>query len=778
MSIERITGSMLRDNLARQGANLAIDTDLTYFDVINRRVGINTLDPHCTLTVNGTACFDANVTLYQDLNVIGNIFVGNIDATPIGVNSPNVGYFTNLYTDEVITSNASITGGTISNVTIIDSVGIFDYFEANVFVSDNVAITGGNITGLDLISSIRGNIDHLYSDDFSANVITANVALIDWLEANVALLDISNSNIAYANLLYANAGVLSNMHRVSSEYGDFANLTANVFSADHAVIADLVVTDLHVTGNATGTVSAAYTTYQLNISQEIGSNVHYMTFADTMNGNANVYTNSALTYIPDIGKLKAFTFEGSGNISTLTINDTKTATTSAVIRGTIDNTLLTATTHSNTYDTIVLGGDTYANPSAIIPGSKLTVNSTDTIILPVGETGQRPSEVGYVDVAGMLRFNSDLLEIEWYDGFRWRSPGEGGTTIAQIYLDSFTADGVTTEYTLRYPATNDKALVFVNGILQESNEDYTITGNVVSFFTSVLSTSEIMVMAVPLIEFREKYISDGVQTFYDTPDQYDVENILVFINGVQQYENTTYTRTRDGILFNTPVSVDYEITFVGLSYIFDTVRFTGDDTTTVFDLGSATETVLVIASVNGLVQHNGKAFKVIDREIIFSEPIPAGLTVEVVIISQSFRTSSIQSTDGSNGILVDNDGISYVIDGRVTEYYTPDGSKVYDPVPTIVSDANVPSTIDVFSRGKYRSAKYTVQAEYNNEFQLLEVMVLHAQGVVTVTGYGVLQTHGNLGLVDAQVVGGNIVVQYIPTNADTSVKTVKTYIEL
>ena len=65
MAIGRISGPMLVPNLERQNINLSVDGDLIYFDVIQRRVGINTDAPNFDLDVVGTA------------NITGNVFVGN-----------------------------------------------------------------------------------------------------------------------------------------------------------------------------------------------------------------------------------------------------------------------------------------------------------------------------------------------------------------------------------------------------------------------------------------------------------------------------------------------------------------------------------------------------------------------------------------------------------------------------------------------------------------------------------------------------------------------------
>ena len=54
MAIGRITGSVLKSNLTRNGVDLAFETNLLYLDVTNSRIGIGTSEPSTALHVNGT----------------------------------------------------------------------------------------------------------------------------------------------------------------------------------------------------------------------------------------------------------------------------------------------------------------------------------------------------------------------------------------------------------------------------------------------------------------------------------------------------------------------------------------------------------------------------------------------------------------------------------------------------------------------------------------------------------------------------------------------------
>ncbi len=54
MAIGRISGSVLKSNMTRNGVDLAFETNLLYLDVTNSRVGIGTSEPATTFHVNGT----------------------------------------------------------------------------------------------------------------------------------------------------------------------------------------------------------------------------------------------------------------------------------------------------------------------------------------------------------------------------------------------------------------------------------------------------------------------------------------------------------------------------------------------------------------------------------------------------------------------------------------------------------------------------------------------------------------------------------------------------
>jgi hypothetical protein len=97
----------------------------------------------------------------------------------------------------------------------------------------------------------------------------------------------------------------------------------------------------------------------------------------------------------------------------------------------------------------------------------VTINTTTGLILPVGNTAQRPSPA----VAGTVRYNTSISLPEFYDGTNW---GAFNTGVTNQILNG---DGATTAFTLNTVTTTAAVLIILNGITQVPGQAYNMSPN-------------------------------------------------------------------------------------------------------------------------------------------------------------------------------------------------------------------------------------------------------------------------------------------------------------
>ena len=98
------------------------------------------------------------------------------------------------------------------------------------------------------------------------------------------------------------------------------------------------------------------------------------------------------------------------------------------------------------------------------------------VVLPVGNTAQRTSSV-----QGTLRFNSQTLQLEVYDGTNW-VPASGEQSV--ITNQTLEGDGVTTTFTLNQATTAVAIIVTINGVQQTPDTAYTVASDQITFATA------------------------------------------------------------------------------------------------------------------------------------------------------------------------------------------------------------------------------------------------------------------------------------------------------
>ena len=102
-------------------------------------------------------------------------------------------------------------------------------------------------------------------------------------------------------------------------------------------------------------------------------------------------------------------------------------------------------------------------------------NATNSILIPVGNTAQRPG----TGVAGMVRYNTTTTQVEAYNGTNWLALGSAFTVITS---ETFNGDGSTTSFTLGSANfSTDSVIVTLNGVVQQPLVAYAVSGTALVF---------------------------------------------------------------------------------------------------------------------------------------------------------------------------------------------------------------------------------------------------------------------------------------------------------
>jgi hypothetical protein len=334
------------------------------------------------------------------------------------------------------------------------------------------------------------NATTIHSSQATVSILNENVTTVNGFGAATALTlgaTTGTATIRNATVSFPNA---TNIH-VDQSNVTFANTnatTVNAFGAATELNLAAAGGNTFVRGNlvslSTLVSFASINTTQPTSDPRDGTTSLFVSGGSVLRGNvfiteeANIsYANIYDTRISTSSSTGALVVGGGVGLGAnlnvgggAVINIDQTAE-SFQVKGQFATTLIYA---DSITDTVTIGGSN----TTPISGATLRVNGTGAMILPVGTTGQRPGATGNVDVAGMLRVNSSLSILEYYDGDAWQS-SQGSFTI--INSESFSGNGVATVFTMSGSATTASAIVSINGIVQIPITSYSIAEDVLTF---------------------------------------------------------------------------------------------------------------------------------------------------------------------------------------------------------------------------------------------------------------------------------------------------------
>jgi len=260
-----------------------------------------------------------------------------------------------------------------------------------------------------------------------------------------------------ANLTTPNIGVANGTSFVASGSVQGATITDGTATITSGAIAS--VTTIVTSGNITtgaGNVIAG------NVTGAIGD------FSGAVSG-ATLTSDSGIT-------ISANDIDSSG--AAITVNQAS-ADLDFVVEGNGDANLFRTDAGS---DTVLIGTATATT------GATLKVDSTDSILIPVGTTAQRPSAA-----TGMIRFNTSIDAFEFYDSSAWTTAGSDFTVIA---TQNFSGDNSTVAFTLSNAQTTASCIVSINGVVQLPTTAYAVSGTTLTFTEAPLSGDVIEVRKI------------------------------------------------------------------------------------------------------------------------------------------------------------------------------------------------------------------------------------------------------------------------------------------
>jgi len=428
-----------------------------------------------------TADNGTDTTYYLDMGINSSNFNDQVNYPGFG---PNDSYVHNHGGNLILNPESAgkvikfMVGGTANtNVTAnVTSTGV--NVTGTVVATGN--ITGGNLITAGLVSA-TGNITS------SANVVGANV-------------------IASANLVSVGAAVSGNITGGNLLTAGQVSATGNITGGNVNATANLVSVGAVVSGNVTGgnilTAGRVIATGNVQSSANVtGANLvasaNLVSVGAAVSGNitgGNLLTGAQVVATGNItgGNLvtpnlvSAATVTATGNVSGANVS-----TASMVFNGSnVNSNAARITVNSASSDVdFAVNSDTVANVFYIDAGTGtvsigsatqttnaiLAMNATNSVLMPVGNTAQRPA----VGVTGMLRFNSTLNAFEVYDVTQWTTVGTPSFTV--ITDNQFSGDGVTVAFTLSSNSTTNSTIVSINGIVQIPTIAYSVADDELTF---------------------------------------------------------------------------------------------------------------------------------------------------------------------------------------------------------------------------------------------------------------------------------------------------------
>ena len=251
MAVGRISGPLLKDNLLRNGVDLAFETSLLYLDVTNRRVGINTATPQYDLDVNNTFR-TTNLIATTNANLASFTFNGNtlsstnsiINLTPSGTNAV-------VYQGKISVGSLNIATNTISSIGTDVDINISPSGTGLVNLNSNTLITGNlHVTGN--ITADGGSGGNIQLGNQSTDTVTFDAEVnSDILPSTDNMYSLGSASLTWKHIFVDTVNT-TNLNPTNIITSDFK--TVNLEISGNTISTYTANTDINLTPNGNGSV--------------------------------------------------------------------------------------------------------------------------------------------------------------------------------------------------------------------------------------------------------------------------------------------------------------------------------------------------------------------------------------------------------------------------------------------------------------------------------------------------------------------------------------------
>lgn len=483
--------------------------------------------------------------------------------------------------------NTTITG--FANVSSTLQVG------ANIILGTTTISANGGVgsAGQVLTSGAGGNVywSTVATGGFTngqsisvANLVVTNIATLNAVSANGGLgsagqvLTTNGSNVYWSTV--SGGGGSSNTFATISVSGqtdvvaDSTTDTLTLVAGNNVTITTDVSTDTitFVANNTLFTLTTVSNTSSANISLT-GTGLTANTVKVIGAGGVNVNSNGSVITIDGTG------VSGGGGGSSNSFGTITVSGQSDVIADQANDVLtlvagsgMTITT-SPAGDTITFsssggGSGTGTGTAFIAARDNFTANGTQTVFsLSVNATANSI----LVAVDGLIQFHTEDYSVSGTTLTFVTAPANnevievlhisGATNyLFQQYaaIDSFSGNGSNTAFTLTRSANTNTAQVYLDGLLQDPNNDYTFSGSTLTFTTAPLSAEAILVYHtesssgnphLTSISGVDTFAGDGTTTGFTLTGTANSSTSFVTVNGLVQRYTTDYSLSGTTLTF-------------------------------------------------------------------------------------------------------------------------------------------------------------------------------------------------------------------------------------